>query len=116
MAQKVTTTLIDDLDGSEAQETVQFGLDGARYEIDLNAKNAAALRKALERYVTASRRSAGGRATRAASGGRRTAARRSGSGVDAKAVRVWAKENKVKIQPRGRIPAEILERYRAANG
>ena len=45
MAQKVQTLFIDDLDGSEAAGTVQFGLDGASYEIDLNSKHAEALRK-----------------------------------------------------------------------
>ena len=41
-AQKIQTLFIDDLDGSEAEGTVRFGLDGADYEIDLSAKNAAA--------------------------------------------------------------------------
>ena len=63
MAREVIEKLIDDLDGSEATETVSFGLDGASYEIDLSKKNAAAFRKALEPYVKAARkdRSAGGR-------------------------------------------------------
>ena len=49
MAQKIQVLFIDDLDGGEAEGTVRFGLDGADYEIDLSAKNAAALRKALAR-------------------------------------------------------------------
>ena len=44
MAQKVMVTLVDDLDGSEAGETVEFGLDGAFYEIDLSEGNAERLR------------------------------------------------------------------------
>ena len=59
MAQEVITKLVDDLDGSEATETVLFGLDGEGYEIDLNAKNAAALRKAIEKYVAAARGTSG---------------------------------------------------------
>jgi hypothetical protein len=51
MAQKIQVLFIDDLDGGEAEGTVRFGLDGADYEIDLSAKNAAALRKALARRV-----------------------------------------------------------------
>jgi hypothetical protein len=51
MAQKVQALLIDDLDGGEADSTVRFGLDGTEYEIDLSAKNAEALRKALGRYL-----------------------------------------------------------------
>ena len=59
MAQRVQTLLIDDLDGGEAEGTVRFGLDGAEYEIDLNATHAGALRKALEPYVKAARRASG---------------------------------------------------------
>ena len=51
MAQKVNIVLVDDLDGSEATETVTFGLDGTTYEIDLNDGNAAALRDALSGYI-----------------------------------------------------------------
>ena len=58
MAREVIEKLIDDLDGSEATETVTFGLDGTTYEIDLNKKNTAALRKAIEPYVKAARRDA----------------------------------------------------------
>ena len=50
MAQKIQALFIDDLDGSEADGTVRFGLDGADYEIDLNAGHAQALREALARY------------------------------------------------------------------
>ena len=51
MAQKVHIVLVDDLDGSEATESVSFGLDGTSYEIDLNDANAARLRDALAEFV-----------------------------------------------------------------
>jgi len=70
VAQKIQVLLVDDLDGSEADGTVRFGLDGAEYEIDLNAEHARALRDALSRYVQAARR-AGGGARQPARGGRR---------------------------------------------
>ena len=60
MAQKIQTLFTDDLDGSEAEGTVRFGLDGTEYEIDLNAGHAQALRDALARYVRAARRAGGG--------------------------------------------------------
>jgi hypothetical protein len=47
MAQKVQTLFVDDLDGSEAEGTVRFGLDGTEYEIDLNAQHGRQLRDAL---------------------------------------------------------------------
>jgi hypothetical protein len=77
---------IDDIDGSEAEGTVRFGLDGTEYEIDLNAEHAQALRDALARYVQTGRR-AGGSARRPTRAGRRV----SGSGVDSTEVREWAK-------------------------
>ena len=74
MAQKIQTLFTDDLDGSEAEGTVRFGLDGTEYEIDLNAGHAQALRDALARYARAARR-AGPKAPRSASGPRRRASR-----------------------------------------
>ena len=44
MAQKIQTVFIDDIDGSVAEGTVRFGLDGTEYEIDLNAGHAKKLR------------------------------------------------------------------------
>src|ERR1700745_3446248 len=78
VAQKIQTVFIDDLDGSEAEGTVRFGLDGAEYEIDLNAGHAQALRDALSRYVHAARR-AGAGARRPARGGGRGSAGAGGS-------------------------------------
>ena len=112
MAQEVITKLVDDLDGSEATETVLFGLDGDGYEIDLSAKNAAALRKALDRYRAAARPSSSSRASSASSRRGRGKARGRGE-VDPKAVRVWAAEHGLEISSRGRIPSEILEQYKA---
>ena len=60
MAQKVQTLFIDDLDGSAAESTVRFGLDGTEHEIDLNAEHVQALRDALAAYVKAGRRVSGG--------------------------------------------------------
>ena len=47
MAQQVTVSLVDDLSGVRADETVAFGLDGKFYEIDLSSENAEKLRDAL---------------------------------------------------------------------
>jgi len=112
MAQEVITTLIDDIDRSEATETVFFGLDGESYEIDLNAKNAAALRKALERFTGAARATSSGRS----SSTRRSRGKSSrGRGeADPKAVRAWANDNGLEISSRGRIPSEVTEQYKAA--
>ena len=102
MAQNVQTLFIDDLDGSEADGTVRFGLDGTDYEIDLNARHAQALRDALARYVRAARRPA--------RGGRRA----SPSGVDRTEVREWAKAQGMTVKDRGRVPAELVVKFKAA--
>lgn len=111
MAQKVTVSLTDDLDGGTADETVQFALDGRSYEIDLSTKNASALRKAFDKWVAA------GRTTDTASrrGARRgrSGAARGGSAPDPKAVRAWAAESGIEISARGRIPGPVLEKYLA---
>ena len=112
VAQKIQTLFIDDIDGSEAEGTVRFALDGAEYEIDLNAKHAEALRKALARYVDAARRSSGGTARRPARSGRRAAA----SGLNTTEVREWAKAQGIEVKDRGRVPAELVVRFRAATG
>jgi len=113
MAQEVTTKLIDDLDGTEAAETVLFSLDGESYEIDLNDKNAAALRKALERYLAVARSGNLGR------GGtprrRRSRSFRTGGDVDPRLVRAWANESGISMSTRGRLPTEVLDQYKAAH-
>lgn len=111
MAQKIQTLFIDDIDGSEAEGTVRFALDGTDYEIDLNTKHADALRKALSRYIDAARRSSGA-ARRPARSGRRSAA----SGLNTTEVREWAKAQGIEVKDRGRVPAELVVKFRAATG
>jgi Lsr2 len=113
MAQKVTVTLVDDIDGSTAEETVEFGLDGATYQIDLSGDNADRLREALTEYVDHARR-AGGRKRIARPGvlGVRTA---SADREQNQAIRDWARKQGMKVSDRGRIPAEVLEAYHRKN-
>lgn len=113
MAQKILTSFIDDLDGSKAEGTVRFGLDGAEYEIDLNTKHADALRKVLTRYVNAARRSGvAPRRAAAARGGRRAAV----GGPETTEVREWARSQGIDVKDRGRVPADVVVRYKAATG
>ena len=112
MAQKIQTLFIDDIDGGEAEGTVRFGLDGTEYEIDLSAKNAEALRKALARYVEAGRRAAGSAARRPGRSGRRASA----NGVNTTEVREWAKSQGIEVKDRGRVPAELVVKFQAATG
>jgi hypothetical protein len=109
MAQRVNIVLEDDIDGSDADETVTFALDGVSYEIDLNGENAAKLRDALAPYVGHARRAAGRRAGGRASTGRGSAKR------DLADVREWARSNGHKVSVRGRISAEVQAAYDKAH-
>lgn len=111
MAQRVQTLLIDDLDGGEAEATVRFGLDGAEYEIDLNATHAETLRKALAPYVSAARRTSGSTARRPGRSGRRAG---HADGASPTAVREWAKSQGIDVKDRGRVPAELVVKFKAA--
>ena len=108
MAQRVNIVLEDDIDGSEADETVSFALDGATYEIDLSAANAAQLRDSLATYIGHARRAGGRRSTG------RPAARTAGKRNLAD-VREWARKNGHTVSERGRISAEIQAAYDKAH-
>jgi GNAT superfamily N-acetyltransferase len=114
MAQRVNIVLEDDLDGSEADETVTFALDGVSYEIDLSANNAAALRDSLAQYVGHARRAAGRRPAGRPAG--RPAASSRGTGKrDLADVREWARANGHQVSDRGRISAEVQAAYDKAH-
>jgi hypothetical protein len=98
-------TLVDDLDGGRADETVSFRVDGKAYEIDLSTANVIRLRDTLAPYIAVARR---------ASSNRRQAARSNGTQTDRarnQAIREWARGQGLKIADRGRIPDEIQVRY-----
>ncbi len=108
MAQRVNVVLVDDLDGSDAAETVSFALDGVGYDIDLSNKHAGDLRKALALYVGHARRT----------GGRRKSGKRSASaagGTSAAEIRAWARDNGWDVPERGRVAAEVREAFDSAH-
>jgi hypothetical protein len=100
--------LIEDLDGSEAEGTVRFRLDGTEYEIDLNVgtPRRCGMRS---RHVRAAQ-PAGGGARWLARGGRRVPA----GGVDSTEVREWANAQGVEVKDRARVPADPVARFKAA--
>jgi hypothetical protein len=106
MAQKVTVLLEDDLTGGPAEQTVRFAFEGTDYEIDLNAKNAAAFGKQLAPYIEHARRAGRPQGRRPG----RTAAGRQRSGD----IRAWAKEQGLAVSERGRIPVSVVEQYHVA--
>jgi len=121
MARETITRLIDDLDGTDADETVSFALDGRLYRIDLNEDNASVLREVLASYVGAAEPCGNVRtdvaqvlsgARRGRRNGRRTQSVPRSS--DARLIREWAAENGLHVSHRGRIPFELRAKYEAA--
>jgi len=108
VAQRTQVIFTDDIDGSEAEGTVTFALNGVQYEIDLGQKNSDKLAKALAPYVEAGRKvstRAPARSPRGASAPKRH---------DQSAVREWARGQGMEVSSRGRIPADVLAKYEAA--
>lgn len=115
MAQRVFVEFQSDLSGgTEDVSTTVFGLEGVQYEIDLTLDEQTELREALAKYIEAGRRV--GRA--AATSSKRSSSRSAtnASGVDPKIVREWANANNIAVNERGRISADVIEKYKAANG
>lgn len=103
--QKTITTLVDDLDGTAAAETVEFALDGEHFEIDLSEKNAAALRAAVAPW-----------AVRAHTSGRPRRTRETLPSVGASRnaeIRAWAARQGRQVPARGRIPADVVQAFDA---
>jgi hypothetical protein len=118
MAQKILTTFVDDIDGSEAEGTVKFGLDGTSYEIDLNAQHSQELRSSLARYVEHGRKIARMRQpiTRSSSAGASSSSNGSSSNggpQNLAAAREWLRDNPDalngrELKDRGRLPADLV--------
>lgn len=94
MAKQVTERLVDDLDGTDAAETVTFGLDGDIYEVDLSEVNAKEIREFLGKYIEVGRRRG-----------------KSGKASDAAQIRAWAREQGIEVPDRGRIPGPVREQW-----
>ncbi|NLU82106.1 Lsr2 family protein [Rhodococcus sp. HNM0569] len=114
MAKKVTVTLIDDVDqDAAADETVEFGLDGVQYEIDLSSENAEKLREQLAVWVSHARRVTGRKRTKSASSSAKP--RASVDREQSAAIREWARKNGMKVSARGRISADVVDAYNSAH-
>jgi len=121
MASTTIIRLTDDIDGSEADETVEFSYKGKLYSLDLNDKNAFEFDDVLAAYIAAAEKAggvhsrAGGRSSRSGGSRRGPSASGTANGPDPKDVRAWAETNGVQVSARGRIPASMVEQYKAAN-
>ncbi len=117
MARQITERLIDDLDGSDATQTVEFAYKGKSYTLDLNDNNASDFEDALARYIAAAGKPDTAQSSRGGRGGKRQApasAGRSDGDYSPKDVRAWAQANDVEVPARGRIPGKVIEQYKAS--
>ncbi|HUZ23875.1 MAG TPA: Lsr2 family protein [Streptosporangiaceae bacterium] len=105
MAQRMEVQFTDDIDGGPADTTISFAVDGTGYEIDLSAAHAEEIRQAVQPFVTAARKV----------GGRRTGKSGRAVGPDPSAVRAWARTEGMKVSDRGRVPADLIVKYREAH-
>lgn len=111
MAQKITREFVDDIDGSPAERTFSFAVDGVSYEIDLSTQNIAEFKSAIGGFIESARKVKGSssRAHSAGGGGGRQ------SREQTRAVREWARQHGHSISERGRIPASILQAFDQAH-
>lgn len=109
MAKKtvVTEILVDDIDGSPGERTINFTWDGSAYEIELSRKNAAAFEKTMKPYLDAARRA---RTSRVRRGGAGRSSKR-----DLAAIRDWAASNGFDVSTRGRVAGSVMDAYDAAH-
>lgn len=107
VARSVAVVITDDIDGSPDAEKVAFSFGGTTYELDLSESNRAKFEAVVAPYIEAGRRIS-------RRPGRPSTSRPSAPKVDRAAVRAWAK-NGLTVSERGRISAEILQRYEASH-
>ncbi|MEO3871040.1 Lsr2 family protein [Nonomuraea sp. B12E4] len=113
MAKQIQEIFIDDIDGSEAEMTTTFALDGTNYEIDLSGANREKLEKALAPFITRARAvkaERGGRGRRGAAASSRAMSREKSH-----EIRQWAKANGLPVSERGRIASNVVAKYEAAH-
>lgn len=111
MAKQIRVTLVSDLTEEVLAEgdgeTVNFAIDGINYEMDLSKTEAQTMRELFSEYSDRARRVSKFAAP---------SARKSASAEETKKIRAWAAENGIEVSPRGRISADVKEKYRLANG
>lgn len=110
MVQRVVTTLIDDLTGSEGEDiaTHTFSLDGVGYEVDLNPDSHQQLLDALAPFLKVGRKTGG-------SSSRRRGDSKPANSLNPIKVREWAKSQGIAVNARGRVPGDIRKKYEDAH-
>lgn len=104
MAQKSVSPFVDDVDGSPADVTVNFTVDGQKYEIHLSKSNRNAFLRDLARFIAAARKR----------GGVGPKMHYLETKADPRTVREWARANGIPVPEGKRLPRGIVEQFHAA--
>jgi hypothetical protein len=105
MATRTVTVLVDDIDGSAADRTVEIALDGETYALDLSTAHHHELVRDLARYMAVARR-VGGTGSPTPFFSRPQA--------DPRAVREWARAHGIDLEPGKRVPKAVIVQLHAA--
>jgi hypothetical protein len=111
MGKKNTVVLIDDVDGTTAEETVEFGIDGRVYSLKLSSANAEALRSTLEEWIDHARRVNPPQRRHLA---RADPWRKQVTGKERVEIREWCQHNGYVVGSRGPLPFEAVDAFRSA--
>lgn len=114
MARETIVKLIDDLDGSEASETVEFGLDGITYSIDVSGKNGQKLRTALAPFIEKAERVRSGKVVNIKTATGNGSIRKHSDAQEKELrtlARAWAAKHDVTVPERGRMAQEVMDAY-----
>lgn len=111
MGKKKSVESIDDLDGTTAAETVEFGIDGQTYSIELSAENAEALRRVVGEWAARGRRV---RAQQRRHLARVDPWRKQVSGQERVQIREWCQDNGYRVGSRGPLPFDAVDAFRTA--
>jgi hypothetical protein len=119
MARREIVVLEDDIDGSKADETIKFALDGVIFEIDLHMEHATELRGSFAKWTQRARRVGrlNGQAPQVPAQARRTGGRPAyRDKAQNRAIRDWAKRKGYDISDRGVIPERYIDEFNAEAG
>lgn len=111
--QRTIVSLISDISGAEAQQTILYSVGGKAYEIDLTDKEAVDFRATLEPFVKVSRTK--GQAAASGTGNKPKKTSKSASKQERETVRAWAREHGHTVGDRGRVPQSVTDAYDAAH-
>lgn len=113
MSQRIIVALECDAAGKHSGDvkTIQVGVDGASYEIDLCSAHVKPVDEVLTMIVQQGRKMTG--SSRASV--RRSGSRRQASRGESEKIREWARQNGMKVSERGRIAADVIAAYEARN-